>query len=256
MTLMHGTRWIAARRAGPGAGALAAVLVAATLAAGSLAGTARAETAAQIPQIVVTGEGRVEAEPDLATITLGARSEALTAADALAATSAATARILDQLAAAGIEPRDIQTASLTLAPRYDNSRVSSSTGRLTGYVASNTIRVRVRDMDTLGTRLDAAVSAGGNRFDGLIFGLQDPGPLTDEARRRAVADARRKAELYAEAAGVTLGPILSITDQGGFGVPIVRSRGEMMMAESAMPVAAGEIEVGASVVITWGLIAP
>lgn len=232
---------------------LAGALLAAVLASGAASADDHATPA---PQIVVTGEGRVEMAPDMATITLGAQAEALNAAEALAATSAATARILVQLSEAGIEPRDIQTANLSLAPRYENYRSDGRQPRLLGYVASNTIRVRVRDLDALGARLDAAVAAGGNRFDGLAFGLQDPGPVTDEARRRAVDDARRKAELYAEAAGVTLGTVLTITDQGSFGVPQPRMRGEMMMAEAAVPVAAGEIEVGASVVITYGLITP
>jgi len=231
----------------------AGVLLAAAFASGAAVADDRTMPT---PQIVVTGEGRVEVAPDMATITLGAQAEALNAAEALAATSAATARILAQLSEAGIEPRDIQTANLSLSPRYDHARSGTGPMRLLGYLASNTIRVRVRDLDALGARLDAAVAAGGNRFDGLAFGLQDPEPVTDEARRRAVVDARRKAELYAEAAGVTLGPVLTITDQGSFGAPQPRMRAEMMMADAAVPVAAGEIEIGASVVVTYGLITP
>ncbi len=231
-------------------------LLTATVAATAPVGAAADGAQAPFPQIVVTGEGRVEAAPDMATITLGTQAEALTAAEALAATSAATARILADLDAAGIAPRDIQTASLSVGPRYSYARNSDDPPRLQGYVASNTIRVRVRDMDTLGARLDAAVAAGGNRFDGLAFGLQDPLPLLDEARRRAVADARRKAELYADAAGVTLGPVLTIADQGGAGLPQPMMRAEMMAADAGVPVASGEISIGASVVVTFGLTAP
>jgi uncharacterized protein YggE len=228
----------------------------AVLAAALASGAALADThAGAAPQITVTGEGRVQVTPDMATITIGAQNEAETAADALAATSAATAQIIARLTEAGIEARDIQTANLSLSPRYENYRGDGSQPRLLGYVASNTVQVRVRDLETLGARLDASVAAGGNQFGGLAFGLQVPGPVEDEARRRAVADALRKAELYATAAGLALGSVQSIAEQGGYGGPQPMFRSEAMVADAAVPVAPGELEIGATVVITFGLAA-
>lgn len=205
------------------------------------------------PQVIVVGEGRVEAAPDMATITVGAQNDAATAAEALAATSTATARILENLSAAGIEPRDIQTDSLSLAPRYDYGR-SDGQPTLLGYTASHTVRVRVRDLATLGAQLDAAVAAGGNRFDGLVFGLQDPGPSEDAARTRAVQDALRKAALYAEAAGLNLGPVVSIVEQSGFAGPEPMFRADAASAAPPVPVAPGEVTTVATVSVTVELL--
>jgi len=205
------------------------------------------------PHIVVTGEGRVDEAPDMATIMLGATHEAETAAEALAGTSAATARILEGLAAAGIEARDIRTQDLSLTPRVDYGR-DGSAPQVTGYTASNTVQVRVRDLSSLGARLDAAVAAGGNRFDGLAFGLQDPVPSEDAARARAVQDALRKATLYAEAAGLQLGPVLSIAEQGVFDGPQPMFRAEAASAAPPVPVAPGEVSTVARVTVTFSLL--
>jgi hypothetical protein len=219
-----------------------------------LAGPAAAQQAeASRPQVVVTGEGRVAAAPDMATISLGAQNDAATAAEALAATSAATAAILEGLTAAGIAARDIQTDQLSLSPRYDYSR-GDGQPVLLGYTASNTVRVRVRDLATLGAQLDAAVAAGGNRFDGLAFGLQDPGPSEDMARTRAVEDALRKAALYAGAAGLRLGPVVSIIEQGGFAGPSPMFRAEAAPAAAPVPVAPGELLTVATVTVTLELL--
>ncbi|MCU0906691.1 MAG: SIMPL domain-containing protein [Rhodobacteraceae bacterium] len=225
-----------------------------------LALPAAAQPAAQPPApprplVVVTGEGRVEAVPDMATITLGAQTDADTAAEALAATSAATVAILQNLTAAGIAPRDMQTDALSLSPRYDYGR-SDGQPVLQGYTASNTVRVRVRDLALLGAQLDAAVAAGGNRFDGLSFGLQDPGPSEDAARARAVQDALRKAALYAQAAGLGLGPVVSIVEQGSFAGPAPMFRADALAAAPPVPVAPGEVSTVASVVVTIELVAP
>jgi hypothetical protein len=238
-------------RQGFAARALAPLLVAAMLAAP--AGSALAQDGGDTaPRIVVTGEGRVEAVPDMATITIGAQNDAATAAEALAATSAATAAILDNLAAAGIAARDIQTDQLSLSPRYDYSR-SDGQPVLQGYTASNTVRVRVRDLAALGAQLDAAVSAGGNRFDGLAFGLQDPVPAQDAARTRAVEDALRKAALYAAAAGLKPGPVVSIVEGGGFESPAPMFRAEAAAA-APVPVAPGEVSTVATVTLTLELL--
>ncbi|MDJ0826839.1 MAG: SIMPL domain-containing protein [Rhodobacter sp.] len=194
-------------------------------------------------RLTVTGEGRVESVPDMATITLGVTSEARTAADAMRETSKATAAVLGRLASAGIEDRDMQTRDLSLSPVWD-SRSSSSPPKIVGFQARNTVVVRVRALDALGGILDEVIEAGANLFQGLSFGLQEPGPVHDEARRRAVAEARRKAALYAEAAGLSLGAVLELNEAGGSPRPMMLERAAMA---SAVPIAAGEVAIQAAV---------
>ncbi len=208
------------------------------------------------PTISVTGEGRVEARPDMATISLGVTTEGDTAKAALEANNSALAAVIERLKAAGTEDRDIQTSGLSLSPRYDyNATDSSGQNQITGYIAANLVTVRVRNLDGLGTTLDSAVSDGANTLNGLTFGLQEPGPATDAARKEAVADARHKAELYAGAAGVKLGRVLSISEQGGYAppMPMMAEAAGFKDARASVPVEAGEVGVTATVSILYEL---
>ena len=216
-----------------------------------LSGTAWAEPPER--RITVAGEGRIEAMPDMATITLGVTHEAKEARDAMQATSEAVARVLERLAAMGIAPRDLQTRQLSLNPVWSDSATSGSDRRrITGFVASNTVMVRVRDLAALGGILDMVIEDGANDFNGLRFGLQDPAPLMDEARQRAVADAMDRAKLLAAAAGVTLGPVLSIDEHGGGSVAPMAEMAMRMSAASA-PVAAGELSITANVAMVFAI---
>lgn len=198
-------------------------------------------------RLTVSGEGRVEAVPDMATIHLGVSQRAATAREALEATSAAMAAVFDRLAVAGIAPRDMQTAGLSLNPAWEH-HPNNQLPRIIGYDAQNGVTVRVRDLSSLGTVLDAVVSDGANQLHGLRFGLQDPAAQIDEARRRAVAEARRKAELYAEAAGVTLGDLISLDESGGYRPrPEMMMRGAAVAMDAAVPVAEGEVSLSAQV---------
>ena len=230
----------------------AAAAAAAALVAGS--GAALAESRALI---TVTGTGRVEAAPDMATISLGVTSEARTARAAMDETSVKVAALLAVLDAAGIEPRDRQTTGLSLNPVWDHRTYDSGgSPRIVGFSAQNTVTVRVRALDGLGELLDGVLGAGGNTFNGLAFGFLEPRPLEDEARRRAVADARAKAELLTAAAGVALGPVVSIAEGGGYAPPMPEFR--MAMAADSMPapvpVAAGELSIAVSVTIVWEIV--
>ena len=215
-----------------------------------LALPAAAETAPAT--IAVTGEGKVDMAPDMAMLSLGVMTQADTAAAALKANSDGLSGALDRLKAAGIEGRDIQTSGLSLHPNIDYS----STGRepqVRGYTASNMLTVRLRDLSVLGQTLDAVVTEGANTLNGLSFGLQNPDEATDEARRRAVADAAHKAALYAEAAGVTLGRIVTISEQGNYGGPQPMMMAEARLAKDAgsVPVASGEISIGATISVVY-----
>lgn len=234
----------------PGLGALA-VLIALGLAASPPA-------LADAPRLVVTGEGVVAAPPDLATLDLGVRSEGPTAAEALARNSAQMARVMAVLAEAGIAPRDMQTSTLSLDQILTRRTPAEAPPEVVGYAARNMLTVRVRDLAVLGGLIDRLVrdgaGDGANSLGGLRFELADPGPAQDEARRRAVADARARAEVIAQAAGLRLGQILEITEGASFGAPMASPR--MLMASDAVPIAAGEVATQASVTIVWTLLAP
>lgn len=202
-------------------------------------------------QITVTGEGRVQAAPDMATITLGVTTQGPTAAEAMAANSAELAKVMDRLTASGVAARDMQTTGLSLYPEWRPSADGQSQ-QIGGYTASNTLTLRIRALDTLGGVLDSAIQDGANTLNGVEFGLATPRPAEDEARKLAVADARARAELLAAAAGVELGGISTITEAGAMSDP----RPMMRMsadAAGAPPVAGGEIATIASVTITWDI---
>lgn len=225
------------------------VLAAAALAAALLLpALAVAETPR--PQISVTGEGRVDGAPDMATISLGVTTQDKTAGAAMAANSDGVAAVLANLTAAGIAARDIQTTGLSLNPVW-SSYDSGPVQKIEGYVAANMVTVRVRALDTLGTVLDAAVKDGANTLNGLTFGLADPVPAMDSARALAVADAQRKAAQLAQAAGVTLGPVLSISEGGAYEAPQPMFRQDA--AASAVPVAGGEVATVATVTILYAI---
>ncbi|MGQ7792967.1 SIMPL domain-containing protein [Faunimonas sp. B44] len=207
-------------------------------------------------RIVVTGTGEAIAKPDMATLELGVVTEAETAAEALAANNAAMAKIVDDLKAGGIEPRDLQTAGLFIEPRYTQPRPEEARApQIAGYAVRNTLRIRIRDIAKVGETLDRAVRLGANTLSGPAFTLADPDAIEKEARRKAVEDARARAELYASAAGVALGDVIAIDDRATvrpFAAPAAR----MMKAEAfdaAMPVEGGELTTTAEVSMTFAI---
>ncbi|WP_439122470.1 SIMPL domain-containing protein [Marivita sp.] len=201
-------------------------------------------------QIVVTGEGSVFAVPDMAVINMGASAEADTAKDAMDQTSDITAAILDRLTEAGVVARDIQTSDLNLSPVWSNRSSANTRPTIDGYRASNRVTVRVRDLDALGRVLDAVLTDGANELGGLQFKVSNPAPLMNEARVRAVADARAKAELYADAAKVTLGPLISLNETGAR-APQPQLTNMARMSDESVPVAQGETELRASVTLVY-----
>lgn len=200
--------------------------------------------------IVVEGSARLSLPPDLATVSLGVVAEADTAAAALADNSAATARLIAAIKADGVAPADIQTSELSVYPRYSEA-TETAAPRLVGYAVRNRVTVKLRALDRLGGLLDAAVKAGANEIDGIVFSVADADKRLDEARREAVADARRKAKIYAAAAGIGLGPVVSIRETTAAGPP-VRPMMRMAAAE-AVPVEAGEVELSVGLVVSFGV---
>ena len=224
----------------------AAVLVSLLLA---LAGAAAAQEPPR--QITVTGAAEAEAVPDLASVTAGVDTRADTAADALAANSETMTAIFAALDAAGIERRDVQTSQLSLNPVFEPFREEAEMPpAVVAYEASNMVTVRVRAINSLGAVIDALAKAGANRLQGVSFEVADPKPHLDTAREKAVADARGRAELYARAAGVALGPVVSIRETVEMPGPI------MMRAEAASdgpPIAAGTVTLAAQVEVVYAI---
>ncbi|PIL18491.1 hypothetical protein P775_18125 [Puniceibacterium antarcticum] len=204
------------------------------------------------PSISVSGEGTAYAVPDVATITLGVTAQAENAADAMAQTSETGARILARLGEMGIEPRDVQTSDLSLNPVWSNEPQDNQQPKISGYEASNQVTIRVQQLDSLGDVLGAVLEDGANRLGGLSFGLKDSKPLLVEARRDAVTDAMERAKAYAEAAGLTLGPVLSISE-GGTSTPRPEAMMSMRAADMKVPVAEGETGITASVNMVFAI---
>ena len=222
---------------------------AAAIAAGALlAAPAQAEV---IPPaaISVTGEATVSVPPDLAQIDGGVTSEAKTAREASDANNAAMGKVLLALKGAGIEEKDFQTSRLSLQPQSAPNRTGPSA--IVGYRASNRVTIRLRDVTKVANVIDTLVGAGANEIGGINFMVSQASKLLDEARERAVADARRKAEIYAKAAGVTLGAPLSISEQGN-AAPIPYRRMAVGMAATA-PVAQGEETLQVNVSVSWAI---
>lgn len=212
-----------------------------------------ANAQAEPATISVSGYGRIEVEPDMATIALGVTRQAKTAGEALAQVAATSRNIFARLADAGIAPRDMQTSNLSLHPLYaDRSASVNAAPRIVGYQASNMVTIRVRDMAAVGPILDRIVQSGANQFNGLRFGVQETDDLMDQARALAVADAFHRAEVLAKAAGVDLGPVQSISDLSGGGPAPVMA--DMAFARSeTMPVAGGEVSLSANVSIVFAI---
>ncbi len=200
--------------------------------------------------ITVSGSGRVEAKPDIAHVNLGVSETAETAEAAVDAMAAAMKAVLARLGEAGIAPADIRTGQLSLDRDY--ARMREDRPEPEGFVATTMVEVRVTDLDALGSVLDAVVGEGANRLSGVQFELSQPEDAMAEARRAAVADARAKAELYAEASGVTLGKLLSLNESGGMGGP--QPMMEMRMAaDSGIPVPPGQVTLEASVTVVYAI---
>jgi hypothetical protein len=225
------------------------ILAALALAAALLAPPASAQDDEPRRRIVVSGEARVEAPPDRATFTAGVQAEALQAGDALAASGEAMRAVLAALEAAGVAAADLQTSQLSVDPVWEDGGAGGQP-RVRGYAASNLVTVRVRDVAALGALIDTVGAAGANRVFGIAFEIAEPRAALDEARRRAVADARARAELLAEAAGVTLGQVLAIREGGLGPAPMMRAEA---MADAAAPVAEGVVAVDARVEIVFAI---
>jgi len=248
-------------------------LAAALCALGAVPGVAIAQPSAAIAPILsangtllsLSAEGKVTRAPDLAVFTAGVVSQGKTASEALAANAADMTRVIAALKRAGIEDRDIQTSNLSLNPIYQPQRslpdgtIDPPQPRIIGYQANNTVSVRQRKLSSYGRVIDTLVQAGANQVNGPSFEVDNPEPALDEARAAAMRKARARAELYARAAGLRVGRILSISENGGWSPPQ-----PVMYRMAAMdgapppappsPVQAGEMQLSLTVSVQFELI--
>ncbi|ODT69651.1 MAG: hypothetical protein ABS75_15945 [Pelagibacterium sp. SCN 63-23] len=210
--------------------------------------------------IAIEGRGEVRAAPDMATINSGVTTQGATAREALDANTTAMTELIAALREAGIEARDIQTSGFSVNPNYVYSDARDDLGyslppRINGYQVSNSVTVVVRDLEELGAILDRSVTVGANTVNGVSFSVADPAELLNEARKAAFADARTKAELYADVAGAELGDLESITERQDFNAPQpypMYARAEMQSAAD-VPVEAGEMSFAITVNVEWDL---
>ena len=202
--------------------------------------------------ITITGQGQVSVKPDVAIVETGVVTQAKTAAEALTANTQAMQAVFDAIKELGIEDRDMRTSQFsvnTIHTRPERGEAS----RISGYQVSNLVSITLRDLDRVGEVLDRVVSTGSNELRGIRFQVEKPGPPMDGAREDAVKDALRKAKIYVAAAGVALGPVLTINEHGGGGRPQPVFARAMAMEAADVPIAAGEQTLSTSVTLVIGL---
>ncbi|MBB3233547.1 SIMPL domain-containing protein [Phyllobacterium endophyticum] len=212
------------------------------------------------PRIVVTGEGEAAAAPDMAIVSMVVLQEKPTAREALSANNQAMAKVLDAMKKSGVADRDLQTSGFNIEPRYvypdnkDNTQPPEAP-KIVGYAVSNSLTVRVRDLKKVGDILDQSVTLGVNQGGNLTFTNDKPEEVIEEARKNAVANALAKAKTLTEAAGVSLGKVIEISEQSFSPRPMPMVQSKMMAAAPAdsVPVAAGENTYSVNVNVTFEL---
>jgi len=202
----------------------------------------------------ISASGEVTRVPDVAVISTGVVTRAAKATEAIRQNAARMERVRSALRRAGIEDKDIQTSSINLNPEYNYQQ--NQPPRLTGYTASNQVSVRFRDIAKTGEILDVLVAEGANQINGPSLTIDKPEQALDEARLKAVANGRARAELYARALGMRVTRLLSVSESGGYAVPPpmpMYARAEAMSADAATKIDPGEQKVQVSVAMSFEL---
>ena len=185
----------------------------------------------------VTGTGMVIMTPDIAYINIGVHTEKTTASDAVAENTTQTQQVVAAVKAAGIDPKDIQTTNFSI---YPNTQFDPQTNQKIGttYVVDNTVNVTVRQLDKLGDLLDATVKAGANSVNSIQFDVFDKSKALKQARDLAMKDAQTQAQELAATAGITLGPVQTISFYNSVPTPTTQTfgKGGGAVAEAAAPV--------------------
>lgn len=215
---------------------------------------AQAQEASSMPTqgdvIVTSGEAVVQAAPDRAFVSISAESRAKQPKEAQQANATAMSAVQAKLKAIGVAADAVKTTAVDLQPEFDYQNGKQT---LRGYVARNTIEVRVEPVEKVGEVIDAAVSSGATSVSSVRFDLKDRTAVEKKALQEAVADARGRAEAIAQGAGRSVDRIVRIEDQGVRSVPPPRpymAKMAMMDTAESTPVQAGELDIRAHVTVT------
>ncbi len=204
--------------------------------------------------VEVSGEGSVSAAPDFARATLGVITTGNTAGEAMAANAKAANALVSLIKAEGVLTPDIQTSEVSISPMFSQpARGETNPPTIDGYSVNNNVTVTIRDIPRLGVLLDKAAAAGANTIYGIGFGHNNMNALLDKARPLAVADARRKAEIYASAGGARIGRLMVLTEEAGRQAPVAFSRAFAAGGPAPTPIEAGEDKLTVTVTARFEL---
>jgi uncharacterized protein YggE len=205
--------------------------------------------------LTVSGRGEVLAPADTGFITIGVEVRATTVADAQRDAAQAADAVIKSVRANGVDEKDIKTTGLSISPQYETR--STPEPRITGYIVTNSIDVRIRKLDAMSKVVDEAVAAGGNaaRLRNIRFTIDDNAKVIEQARELAMADAKAKAEQLAKAGGVKLGKPLSISEsQSTSPQPVERAAGALQPApDVSTPIEPGQNSVVVYVNVRWSI---
>ncbi|GAB4535492.1 MAG: hypothetical protein Fur0018_25810 [Anaerolineales bacterium] len=202
--------------------------------------------------ISVSGTGSITLSPDIAYISIGVHTEHKDARNAVSANNSQSNALITVLKKSGVDAKDIRTTNFSIYPRQDYN----NNGEVVGvtYIVDNTVYVTVRDLENIGSLLNAAVEAGANNIGGIQFDVSDRSAAYQDALKAAVADAHAQAEVLATESGVSVGEVQQINASVGYNPPPIMygARMDMAVAES-VPVSPGQMEISVSVNIVYGI---
>jgi uncharacterized protein YggE len=215
----------------------------------SACGTAYAQGSESTPirTVSVAGSGQVFLTPDIAYITIGVRTEGEDAAKSVASNNSQAKKVEEEIESLGVDEKDIQTTNFNIHPMHEYDEMGNIRGTI--YVVENTIRVTMRDLDMIGELLSAAVESGANFIHGIQFDVADKSEALSEAREAAVESAQAQAEELAQAAGVNLGRVESITTYGGYPTPLYEGigGGAPRSVAAEVPISPGQLSISVEV---------
>jgi len=236
----------------------AAVAVVGSVVALALSAHAQAETSGQKSavegRVIVTGDGSVTVTPSYAQIRSGVTTDAKTVKEAANANTKLMSAVMQALLNFGLAQKDIQTSQFSIQPVYTSqSKLNGSTeSKLSGFRVSNQVRVTVRDISQVAEILDRLITAGATDVGNIVFLVSDSEKALDQARENALADARRKAELYARAAGVRLGRVAWITETSNY-MPVDPTSIFAQRQEKPVPIEPGEQTLRANITVGFDI---